>query len=65
MASLPNLSIHQFLEPLAVDGDKVSLLCRKFAIVYRDLARNSEDQFLSTPITESLLPSGSEEGRCV
>lgn len=66
MESLPSpISIQEFLEPLAVDEERICALARSFAETYKFLARNSQDQFLSTPITESLLPSGTEEGRYV
>ncbi|KAE8350068.1 hypothetical protein BDV28DRAFT_47572 [Aspergillus coremiiformis] len=53
--------IDQFLSPLALDEAVLYKLARQFSSVYRDLALNSEEQFLPTPVTH--LPTGLETGR--
>lgn len=47
--------IHRFLEPLSIDIDRSYELSRKFLANFRDLAANSRDQWLPTPISESIL----------
>ncbi|TFB03418.1 hypothetical protein CCMA1212_004386 [Trichoderma ghanense] len=44
--------IHRFLEPLSIDVDRVYELSRGFLANFRDLAANSRDQFLPTPISD-------------
>ncbi|EFX05612.1 hexokinase family protein [Grosmannia clavigera kw1407] len=51
----PSPSLDTFLQPLRVDGDRVFALSRGFASTFAHLAADSLDQFLSTPITESIL----------
>ncbi|KAE8150596.1 actin-like ATPase domain-containing protein [Aspergillus avenaceus] len=51
----------QFLSPLALDESVFYRLARRFSSVYRDLALESEEQFLPTPVTH--LPTGLETGR--
>jgi len=51
----------QFLKPLSIDDEKVHSLAYQFSHVYRELALNSVEQFLPTPVTG--LPSGSETGQ--
>jgi hypothetical protein len=61
-------SLHQFLRPLAIDLDKIVTLARHLEVTYRTLARESENQFLPTPISDSILrpePHGKEHGRYV
>lgn len=53
--------LDQFLSPLALDEAVLYKLARRFSTVYRDLALNSEEQFLPTPVTQ--LPTGLESGR--
>jgi hexokinase len=50
-----------FLQPLFVTEPTLYQLACRFAKVYRDLARNSDQQFLPTPVTR--LPTGKETGR--
>ncbi|KAM0259053.1 hypothetical protein ACHAQJ_003554 [Trichoderma viride] len=55
--------IHRFLEPLSIDVDRSYELSRKFLANFRDLAANSRDQFLPTPISESILrPLTTDQG---
>jgi hypothetical protein len=48
-------TIEGFLRPLDVDTPKIHALAKALACTYSRLARESEEQFLSTPIEESLL----------
>ncbi|KAH0496829.1 hypothetical protein TgHK011_004173 [Trichoderma gracile] len=54
--------IHRFLESLSIDVDKAYVLSRGFLANFRDLAANSRDQFLPTPISESILRPIVEQG---
>lgn len=54
--------IHRFLEPLSIDVDRSEELSRRFLDNFRDLAANSRDQFLPTPISESILRPIAEQG---
>lgn len=54
--------IHRFLEPLSIDVDRSYELSRKFLVNFRDLAANSRDQWLPTPISESILRHLSDQG---
>jgi hypothetical protein len=47
--------VQAFLEPLHVDVDTIHRLSREFTANFEELAAASEDQFLATPISESLL----------
>ena len=59
-------SIEHFLHPLSIDNAKVHSLARGFARTYERLAAESLEQFLPTPISDSVLRfEGNEEGRCV
>ena len=49
-----------WLAPLAIDNGKIQSLTRQLSLTYRDLALNSQEQFLGTPITH--LPTGYEKG---
>ncbi|OAA54848.1 hexokinase family protein [Niveomyces insectorum RCEF 264] len=53
--SPPDPRLAAFLRPLAVDGDRVDALSREFALTFTHLAAESTNQFLSTPISESIL----------
>ncbi|KAE8375583.1 hypothetical protein BDV26DRAFT_11389 [Aspergillus bertholletiae] len=53
--------LDQFLSPLSLDEAVLYRLARRFSGVYRDLALQSEEQFLPTPVTH--LPTGLETGR--
>jgi hypothetical protein len=56
--------LDDFLRPLHVDVPKIHSLARSFCRTYTHLAAESQDQFLSTPISDSILrPSGDEKGR--
>lgn len=54
MAS-PTSAIQDFLEPLHIDLAKVHLLSQSFLRTFGKLALESQNQFLPTPITESIL----------
>lgn len=54
-------AVDAFLRPLKPDDATLYRLACSFSDVYRDLARNSDQQFLPTPVTR--LPSGHETGR--
>jgi hypothetical protein len=56
--------IEHFLEPLYIDIPKIHSLARAFATTFERLAARSLDQFLPTPISDSVLrPEGDEKGR--
>lgn len=64
MKLLSKESLDDFLRPLRVDIGILSELARRFEGTYRRLAAESEEQFLGTPVRESLLrPGGIERGR--
>jgi len=65
MAPSETPGLDQFLRPLHITSDLVLRLSREFATNFRHLAAESTDQFLSTPISESVLrPAGrNDEGR--
>ncbi len=50
-----------FLKPLIQDEANLHLLAYQFSAVYKDLARQSDEQFLPTPVTN--LPTGEETGQ--
>lgn len=58
-------SIEEFLSPLHVDVEKIHRLTRRMRDAFEKLAAESTDQFLSTPISESVLrpDEGDERGR--
>lgn len=60
-------SIEEFLSPLHVDVEKIHRLTRRMRDAFEKLAAESTDQFLSTPISESVLrpDEGDERGRYV
>ena len=61
-----NPSLDDFLRPLSIDIPKIHKLARSLCDTYTNLAKESQDQFLPTPISESLLrPAGDAEGRYV
>ena len=63
-AAGPSLSLQDFLQPLSIDVAKVVTLAASLSKAYRRLAAESDNQFLSTPISDSTLsPSAAEEGR--
>ncbi|KAI9888611.1 MAG: hypothetical protein M1814_006592 [Vezdaea aestivalis] len=53
-------SLHDFLKPLIVDEQIQKPLVLRLASTFHELALNSDDQFLPTPL--SSLPSGLETG---
>jgi hypothetical protein len=56
--------LEDFLQPLNVDIPKVHNLARSFCTTYARLAAESHDQFLPTPVSDSVLrPTGNDEGR--
>lgn len=60
----PSLSVQDFLQPLSIDLPTVVALATSLSKAYRKLAAQSDNQFLSTPISHSTLsPSAAEGGR--
>lgn len=53
--------LEDFLRPLIIDDNTVHNLAYQFSKVYRELALNSDQQFLPTPVTK--LPTGREVGQ--
>ncbi|CAK7237855.1 hypothetical protein SBRCBS47491_010176 [Sporothrix bragantina] len=47
--------LEAFLEGIRVDDERVYKLSREFSSTFSHLAAESMDQFLPTPITESIL----------
>lgn len=58
-------SIEDFLKPLQIDDDTILKLSRDLASTFKELSAKSENQFLPTPISESLLRhvNGADRGR--
>ena len=52
--------LDKFLLPLVVNEETLHQLAYRFSITYQDLALNSKDQFLPTPVSK--LPTGEETG---
>ncbi|KAK3312399.1 hypothetical protein B0H66DRAFT_397920 [Apodospora peruviana] len=48
----------EFLKPLAIDSKLVLELSRDMATTFEKLCKESEDQFLPTPISESIMRAG-------
>ncbi|CAM1511368.1 Fc.00g088810.m01.CDS01 [Cosmosporella sp. VM-42] len=64
MAPMPT-PIEEFLAPLHIDLDKVHTLSQRFLQTFESLAAESQDQFLPTPISESILrPAGERSQGC-
>ena len=58
--------LDDFLRPLAIDAQTVLELSHELASTFRQLSAESLDQFLPTPISESILrPAASAHGRYV
>jgi hypothetical protein len=58
------LSLDEFLRPLAIDTQTVRKLSHELASTFCKLSVESLDQFLPTPISESILrPVGRGHGR--
>ena len=55
-----DFTIHEWLQPLSIDGGKLQALTQELSSTYRHLALHSQEQFLSTPVTK--LPTGDETG---
>lgn len=56
--------LEDFLQPLSIDIPKAHSLARSFCATYTRLAAESQDQFLPTPVSDSVLrPTGNDEGR--
>lgn len=47
--------LEHFLQPLRIDLDKAHVLSRRFLQAFETLSAESTDQFLPTPISESIL----------
>jgi len=59
-------SLDQFLQPLHIDVKKCHSLSRSLWVTYVKLAKESKEQFLPTPISDSVLrPKREAEGRYV
>ncbi|TVY87285.1 Hexokinase [Lachnellula willkommii] len=57
-------SLDDFLAPLAVDISKVHSLAKSLCYTFTQLARESQNQFLSTPISDTVLrPENDGQGR--
>ncbi|KAK4125486.1 actin-like ATPase domain-containing protein [Parathielavia appendiculata] len=57
-------ALDEFLQPLAIDTQKVLQLSRELASTFRKLSFESLEQFLPTPISESILrPASRDHGR--
>jgi hypothetical protein len=57
-------TLEDFLAPLAIDLPKIHSLARRLCETFKRLAKESESQFLPTPISDAVLrPSGDERGR--
>ena len=68
LTDLPDLSpddagdrLEAFLAPLVLDDARLHSLAYQFSKTYKDLAQQSDEQFLPTPVTR--LPTGQETGR--
>ncbi|KAI2615669.1 MFS general substrate transporter [Hypoxylon sp. NC1633] len=57
-------AIEDFLKPLSIDEAKAHALSREMCRTFQELSANSLDQFLATPISESILrpTEGREKG---
>ncbi|KAF4631915.1 hypothetical protein G7Y89_g6218 [Cudoniella acicularis] len=57
-------SLDEFLRPLNIDIPKIHSLAKSLSYTFTRLAKESKNQFLSTPISDSLLrPEGDGKGR--
>ena len=57
-------TLDEFLQPLAVGTELLLELSRELAATFRTLSAESLDQFLPTPISESVLrPERRDHGR--
>lgn len=55
------IELDAFLKPLILEESDLHSLAHQFSVVYKDLARRSDEQFLPTPVTN--LPTGEEKGQ--
>lgn len=57
-------TLENFLSPLHIDIPKIQSLARSLSETFTTLAAESSEQFLSTPISDSVLrPDGNERGK--
>ena len=56
-----DLELETFVQPLHIDDNVVHTLAYQFSKVYEELALQSDEQFLPTPVTK--LPGGQETGQ--
>lgn len=61
MAHIPRLG--EYLDPLRIDLDRIVKLSDRFLETFGKLAAESKEQFLPTPISDSLLRPVSKTGR--
>jgi hypothetical protein len=59
----PAVPLDQFLSPLSVNSDKLHALARGLETTFRELAADSDVQFLPTPISSTLLAPIGELGK--
>ncbi|KAF7561776.1 hypothetical protein G7046_g2374 [Stylonectria norvegica] len=65
MATPMAMSVEDFLQPLRVDLDTLVALSERFLPTFRQLAAESQEQFLPTPISGSVLrPVGERSHGC-
>ena len=55
-------SLDEFLRPLSIDVDAAHVLSQRFLTTFDKLSAESADQFLPTPISESILRPIGERG---
>lgn len=65
MNSTPNKSdlLQDFLQPMSIDLEKCHALSQAFLQTFTQLAAESLDQFLPTPVSESILRPVAKYGR--
>lgn len=61
--SKPDTPLGQFLSGFVVGSDKLQALTKEFEATFRQLAAESRNQFLPTPIPSALLAPISELGK--
>lgn len=52
------MAYHEFLKPLAVNSSLLLDLSHDMTTTFERLCKESEDQFLPTPISESIMRAG-------
>ncbi|OLN95711.1 Hexokinase-1-like protein 1 [Colletotrichum chlorophyti] len=60
--NLGSAALRQFLQPLQVDNEKIHKLSHLFYSNFQHLAIHAGDQFLATPISESILRPVTQRG---